>query len=307
MTRETSGDPDPAGNTRGHPADREEPDGVLLPFPLRRPPRLAEPHPPDRHTRGALAAAILTLPAGADRPEPGAEDTESRLTGFAELVATTISDALIRPELDNSRARIVAAADESRRRIERDLHDGAQQRLIALAIQARLAQAAVPEGPGELASRLDALTTEANRAVVELRELARGIHPAELAEGGLRPALRALARRSAVPVDLDVRVDGRFPEQVESAAYFVVAEALTNAAKHADAAQVSVSVSVEAEVVRIRVGDDGRGGAEMGAGSGLLGLKDRVEALGGRFSLATVPGTTISAELPLARRPAIRT
>jgi signal transduction histidine kinase len=158
-------------------------------------------------------------------------------------------------------------------------------------------------GTGELAARLDALAAEATMALAELRDLARGIHPAVLADGGLRPALRGLASRSTVPVGLEVRVDGRLPEQVETAAYFAVAEALTNTAKHANATVVTVAVEVDDRVLRIRVSDDGRGGADPGAGSGLVGLKDRVEALGGRFAVRTAPdaGTTVHAELPLGR------
>jgi signal transduction histidine kinase len=205
-------------------------------------------------------------------------------------------------ELTESRARIVAAVDQTRRRIERDLHDGAQQRLANLVLQARMAQEAVP-ATGELAARLDALAAEATVALAELRDLARGIHPAVLADGGLRPALRGLASRCIVPVGLEVRVDGRLPEQVETAAYFAVAEALTNTAKHANATVVTVAVEVDDGVLRIRVSDDGRGGADPGAGSGLVGLKDRVEALGGRFAVRTAPdaGTTVHAELPLGR------
>jgi signal transduction histidine kinase len=221
---------------------------------------------------------------------------------IAAQLTVSLDNAQLYAELTDSRARIVAAADQTCRRIERDLHDGAQQRLANLVLQARLAQEAVP-GTGELAARLDALAAEATTAMVELRDLARGIHPAVLAEGGLRPALRALARRSAVPVELEVRVDGRLPEQVETAAYFAVAEALTNAAKHANATVVTVTVDVDGAVLRIRVSDDGRGGADPGAGSGLVGLKDRIEALGGRFSVRTAAdaGTTVHAELPLTR------
>ena len=220
---------------------------------------------------------------------------------IAAQLTVSLANAQLYAELIASRARIVATADQTRRRIERDLHDGAQQRLVALGLQARLARAAVPPGSGELVARLDALATEANQASDELRELAHGIHPAVLAEGGLRPALRALARRSAVPVALDVHVAGRLPEQVEIAAYFAVAEALTNTAKHAHATAVTVAVAVVDAVLRIRVSDDGRGGADPGGGSGLVGLKDRVEALGGRFSVQTAPdaGTTVHVELPL--------
>jgi signal transduction histidine kinase len=221
---------------------------------------------------------------------------------IAAQLTVSLDNAQLYAELTESRARIVAAADQTCRRIERDLHDGAQQRLANLVLQARLAQEAAP-GSAELAARLEALAAEATTAMVELRDLARGIHPAVLAEGGLRPALRALARRSAVPVELEVRVDGRLPEQVETATYFAVAEALTNTTKHANATVVTVTVDVDEAVLRIRVSDDGRGGADPGAGSGLVGLKDRVEALGGRFSVQTAPdaGTTVHAELPLTR------
>ena len=219
---------------------------------------------------------------------------------IAGRLTVPLDNAQLYAELVESRARIVAAADQTCRRIERDLHDGAQQRLANLVLQARMAREAAP-GTGELAARLDAVAEEATRAMAELRDLARGVHPAVLAEGGLRPALRGLARRSAVPVALEIQVEGRLPEQVETAAYFAVAEALTNAAKHADATVVSVAVEVHDRVLRVRVSDDGRGGADPGAGSGLVGLKDRVEALGGRFSVQTAPdaGTTVHAELPL--------
>ena len=219
---------------------------------------------------------------------------------IAGRLRVPLDNAQLYAELIESRARIVAAADQTCWRIERDLHDGAQQRLVNLVLQARMAREAAP-GTGELAARLDAVAEEATRAMAELRDLARGVHPAVLAEGGLRPALRGLARRSAVPVGLEVRVEGRLPEQVETAAYFAVAEALTNAAKHADATVVTVAVAVHDRVLRVRVSDDGRGGADPGAGSGLVGLKDRVEALGGRFSVQTASdaGTTVHAELPL--------
>jgi signal transduction histidine kinase len=202
----------------------------------------------------------------------------------------------------------VAAADNTRRRIERDLHDGAQQRLVTLAVQLRAAQAAVPPGSAELHAQLDDLADQASAAVDELRELARGIHPAVIGEGGLRPALRALARRSTVPVRLDVRWARRLPEQIEIAAYYVVSEALTNAAKHACASAVDVSIQVSGdgrdESLHVRVCDDGRGGADLARGSGLMGLKDRVEALAGRLSVRTAPGsgTCVEVELPLDRR-----
>jgi GAF domain-containing protein len=228
-------------------------------------------------------------------------DTESRLAGFTELVGTAIANAEAQAALAASRARVVAAADEARRRIERDLHDGAQQRLVTLALQLREAQAAAPPGAGELVTRLDGVATGLEAALAELREIARGIHPAMLAEGGLRPALAALARSSAVPASLRVEVPGRLPGPVEIAAYYVVSEALTNAAKHAGAAAVTVEVAAGEGVLRVGVRDDGRGGAAFGPGSGLVGLRDRVEALGGRIALHSPPGegTTLEAHLPI--------
>jgi signal transduction histidine kinase len=227
-------------------------------------------------------------------------DTETRLTGFTELVATAVANAEARAALTASRARIVAAADQTRRRIERDLHDGAQQRLVSLALQLREVHAALPEA-GELAQRLDGAVAEVNGVLEELREIAHGIHPAVLTEGGLLRALRALARRSAVPVSLDVQVAGRLPEPVEIAAYYAVSEALTNVAKYAHATAAEVEMAVGDGVLRVGVRDDGQGGADIGRGSGLLGLKDRVEALGGRISLQSQAGagTVMQIALPL--------
>jgi signal transduction histidine kinase len=269
----------------------------------------------DPYFRGARGHSILALPVlrrGALRAVLLLENrlirgafTAERLDAvklIAAQLTVSLDNAQLYAELTASRARIVAAADQSRRRIERDLHDGAQQRLVALGMQARMAQAAVPPGSGELATRLDTLASEADKASDELRELAQGIHPAILAEGGLRPALRGLARRSPIPVDVKVEVAGRLPEHVEIAAYFAVAEALTNTAKHARATAVTLTVEVVDGVLRIRVSDDGRGSADLGGGSGLIGLKDRIEALGGGFSVHSAPaaGTTVHAEIPLA-------
>jgi signal transduction histidine kinase len=229
-------------------------------------------------------------------------DTEARLSGFAELVSTAIANAEARVEVAASRARIVAAADQVRQRIERDLHDGAQQRLVSLALQLRNAQTVVPPELGELRAQLGSAVTSANDALDEVREIARGIHPAVLGSGGLRPALRALARRSLVPVRLDLHVLGqRLPEHVEVSAYYVVAEALTNVAKHARASVVSVRVEVADDLLRVAVTDDGAGGAAVGAGTGLVGLKDRVEALGGRLRLDSPDGggTSLTVELPI--------
>ena len=204
-------------------------------------------------------------------------------------------------ELTASRARIVAAADEVRQRIERDLHDGAQQRLVSLTLQLRAAQAAVPPELGELSTGLDRAVAEAVGALDEVREIARGIHPPVLAVGGLRPALKALARRCPVSVDLQVHADGRLPEQVEVSAYYVVAEALTNVAKHACACAVTVQAEIDGDVLRVAVRDDGGGGADFARGTGLAGLKDRVEALGGRIVLDSPrgAGTSLRAMLPL--------
>jgi signal transduction histidine kinase len=235
------------------------------------------------------------------RDEVLPSDTEARLSGFAELVATAIVNAEARTEVAASRARIIAAADLVRQRIERDLHDGAQQRLVSLALRLRDAQAEVPPGLGELHAKLGNAVTSANDALHEVQEIARGIHPAVLASGGLRPALRALARRSPVPVRVDVLAEQRMPEHVEVSAYYVVTEALTNAAKHARASAVSIRVEVAGDMLRVAVTDDGAGGAVVGGGTGLVGLKDRVEALGGRLRLDSPGGggTSLTTELPI--------
>jgi signal transduction histidine kinase len=227
---------------------------------------------------------------------------EGPLVGFTELLATALANAEAQAALTGSRARIVAAADTTRRRIERDLHDGAQQRLVSLALQLRsTAQASPPAEAGELRAQMNDVADGLTGVLNELREIARGLHPAILADGGLRPALKTLARRSAVPVRLEVTVDGRLPERVELAAYYVTAEALTNAAKHAQATVIDVRLAAEAESLRIRVRDDGRGGADPTGGTGLVGLTDRVEALGGRLWLHSPPGggTTMNVALPL--------
>jgi signal transduction histidine kinase len=226
---------------------------------------------------------------------------EARLAGFTELAATAIANAESQAALTTSRARIVATADATRRRIERDLHDGAQQHLVSLALQLQDAKAAAPPGAGELMQQLDGLAGGLDDVLDELREIARGIHPAILAEGGLRPALKTLTRRSAIPVHLDIRVDERLPEQIEIAAYYVVAEALTNIAKHAHATVVDVHAATSDGVLQVSVRDDGRGGAGFGHGSGLVGLRDRAETLGGQLLLHSSPGagTSVRVSLPL--------
>jgi signal transduction histidine kinase len=217
---------------------------------------------------------------------------------IAGQLAVSLDNAQLYAELTTSRARIVAAADQARRRIERDLHDGAQQRLVSLGLQLRAAQAALPPGLG---AQLDRSVAEVTTVLEELRETARGIHPAILAEGGLRPALSSLARRCPIPVDLWVRANGRLPQPIEVSAYYVIAEALTNTAKHARASAVRVEVQAAAEVVRVAVLDDGVGGADFTSGTGLAGLKDRVEALGGRILIDSPrgSGTSLRVEFPL--------
>jgi signal transduction histidine kinase len=249
---------------------------------------------------GRLWGVIIV---GSAHPAPLPGDTEARLAGFTELVATAIANAEAQAALAASRARIVTAADEARRRIERDLHDGAQQRLVALGLRLRELRAAAPPGDGELARGLDEVAAGLNAALEELREIARGIHPAVLADGGLRPALKALARRSTVPVTLRVQVTGRLPAPVEIAAYYVVSEALTNMAKHADAHAADVEVVAGEGILRVCVRDDGCGGAVLGDGSGLVGLMDRVEAFNGQVTLHSPPGkgTTLEARIPVQR------
>ncbi|HEY4701456.1 MAG TPA: GAF domain-containing sensor histidine kinase, partial [Streptosporangiaceae bacterium] len=229
-------------------------------------------------------------------------DTETRLAGFTELVGTALANTEAQAALTASRARIVAAADTTRRRIERDLHDGAQQRLVSLALQLRSSTQTSPRpGADALATQMDLVADGMIGVLDELREIARGIHPAILAEGGLRPALKTMARRSAVPVRLDLDVDRRLPEPVELAAYYVINEALTNTAKHAHATSMDVRVAADGGLLRICVRDDGRGGADPTHGTGLVGLIDRVEALGGLLTLRSPPGagTTLQVALPL--------
>ena len=205
-------------------------------------------------------------------------------------------------ELSGSSARIVDAADAERRRIERDLHDGAQQRLVALSLNLGLARQKLDSDPKGARETIDAAHREARLALEELRELARGIHPSVLTDRGLPAALEALATRSAVPVELDVELLARLPERLEAAAYFVVSEALANVAKYAHATHASVTVRDHDGHALVEVRDDGVGGADPAGGSGLRGLADRVTAVGGRIELASPAGegTLLRAELPLA-------
>jgi len=229
-------------------------------------------------------------------------DAEERLADFTELVATAIANADARAELTASRARIVASADETRRKIERDLHDGAQQRLISIALQIRAVQENLPPDGNGPTAELDRVVAGLTDALDELREFASGIHPAILREGGIEAALKVLARRCTVQVELTVRLQERPPEALEIAAYYLVSEALANATKHAQAERVIVDVEERNDGLLVVVKDDGVGGATFGHGSGLVGLRDRVEALGGRIALDSAPGigTKLTAELPLA-------
>jgi PAS domain S-box-containing protein len=229
-------------------------------------------------------------------------DAEKRLEKFAELLGTAIANADSRAELAASRARIIAAGDDARRRIERDLHDGAQQRLITLTVALRRADAKLPTGADELRADLTGVAEGLTTAMDELRELSRGIHPSILTEGGLLPALKALGRRSPIRVKLDMGFEQRLPDHVEVAAYYTVSEALTNASKHANATRVWVSLRVEDDMLLLSIRDDGVGGADSNRGSGLTGLRDRIEALEGRIQIESPSGsgTLIEVEIPIA-------
>jgi PAS domain S-box-containing protein len=244
---------------------------------------------------GALAASTRD-----PRGLPG--DTERRLSDFAELVAQALANADARDRLAASRARLVEVGDAERQRLERNLHDGAQQRLVALGIQLRLVDARLGSDPD--AARVDLANARAqlDNALSELRELARGIHPALLTDRGLKSAVEALANRAAVPVEVVQIPDERFPEPVEAAAYYLIAEAVTNVAKYAHASHVAVSVQRVDGRLSISVADDGIGGADPSGGTGLRGLTDRVEALHGRLRVDSPPGggTRVGAEIPIA-------
>ena len=252
----------------------------------------------------ALSAVIMRL------LEKDPDDRYQSANGVAHDLELAVSlrnaqlyaeNRRIAGELAASRARVIAAADQARRRIERDLHDGVQQRLVSLALQLRQAQAAVPPGLTDLSTELDRAVTAANSALDEVGEIARGVHPAILTSGGLRPAVKALTHRSLVPIRLQECTDRRLPEYVEVTAYYVIAEALTNATKHARAAAISIRAEVAGDALIVTIRDDGIGGADPARGTGLTGLKDRAAALGGVIRIESPPGagTTLRAELPL--------
>jgi signal transduction histidine kinase len=241
----------------------------------------------------------IGVAAVGDQPPP--VDVEERLLGFTELVATAVSNATNYAQLIASRARIVAAGDEARRRIERDLHDGTQQQLVSIGLDLKGLKGSLPTGSDAACAEVDRIEDRLVAVTEDIREISRGLHPALLSHAGLAPALRSLARRSPVPVELDLSIDRRLPQSMEVATYFAVSETLANAAKHADASLARVSVWIEDDRLRAVIADDGRGGAQPGPGSGLTGLIDRVEALGGRLTVASPRGhgTTISIELGL--------
>ena len=241
------------------------------------------------------------IPVGSQLEQPLPPDTEARLASFTELVAMAVANAESRGELMASRARIVAAADETGRRIERNLHDGIQQQLVSLMLDLRTVRAAVPPGLAELEGGLSRIAEQLGGVFDQAREISHGIHPAILSQRGLRPALRALARRSAVPVELDLGTGRRLPGQVEVAAYYAVSEALANAAKHAHASAVHVELDAPGEVLRLAIRDDGIGGADPAQGSGLTGLSDRIEAVGGTLDVTSPAGhgTTLLIKIPV--------
>jgi signal transduction histidine kinase len=234
-------------------------------------------------------------------PDGAVAGRQGRVAELTELLAVAIANADSQAELDASRARVVAASDQARRRIERDLHDGTQQRLVSLGLDVQTAGAMVSADRPDLAATLAQLGDGLSAALKDLQELTRGIHPAILSSGGLGPALRAVARRSPVPVELTVDGDRRLPEPVEVTVYYVVSEALANAAKHANASAVHVDLAVHDSAVVVAVRDDGDGGADPAHGSGLIGLRDRAEALGGRLEITSPPhvGTTLTVRIPV--------
>jgi signal transduction histidine kinase len=242
---------------------------------------------------GGVWGALI---AGTDAREPLPAGTELRIAGFAELVATAIANATARAELVESRARIVRSADEQRRRVVRDLHDGAQQRLVQAIMTLQRAQRS-PDAVHDLVS--EALE-QAREATNELRDLAHGIHPAVLAHRGLRSVVQGLADRAPIPVDVAIE-DERFASSVESAAYFIAAEALTNIAKYAQATTARVEATARDDRLELAISDDGVGGAIPSPGSGLAGLRDRVAAVAGTLEIDSPPGagTRVRAVLPL--------
>jgi signal transduction histidine kinase len=244
--------------------------------------------------------AVWGLMTIASTDGPIRDHVWDRLADFTELLGTAIANTQSRAELSASRARIVAAADETRRRLERDLHDGIQQRLVSLGLKAQMIKKMTPRPAEKIQRELSLLADGLFTSLDELREISRGIHPAVVSEAGLGPALKALARRSAVPVELDLNLGSPLGQHVEVAAYYIASEALANAARHAQASVIDLRVHGGDSALTLSIRDDGVGGADPRRGSGIIGLKDRVEALGGTISVLSPPGrgTTLHVRLP---------
>jgi signal transduction histidine kinase len=248
-----------------------------------------------------VVAGIIWGAVGIASAEPLPADTEARLGAFCELVSLAVASAQAREDLSASRARLVKAGDEQRRKLERNLHDGAQQRLVSLALTIRLARRQIESDSEAAGTSLERAAKELDLALEELRELARGLHPAALTEQGLGLALAGVAKR--LPIDVDLRViDQRLPENIEATAYYIVSEALTNVVKHAQATKAKVDMTLTGDLLKFEVTDDGRGGADPTGGSGILGLRDRAEAVGGTLFVISPPGkgTMVTAQLPLS-------
>ena len=248
-----------------------------------------------------VVAGIMWGAVGIASAEPLPAGTEARLGAFCELVSLAVASAQAREDLSASRARLVKAGDEQRRKLERNLHDGAQQRLVSLALTIRLARRQLESNAEAVAASLEGAAKELDLAPEELRELARGLHPAALTEQGLGPALEGVANRLPIEVDVSAPAE-RLPENIEATAYYIVSEALTNVAKHAQATKAKVEMTVAGDVLKFEITDDGRGGADPSAGSGILGLRDRAEAVGGTLFVISPPGkgTLVTAQLPLS-------
>ena len=248
---------------------------------------------------GELWGAVVVSSVRTSAFAPGAEH---RIAAFTELVAQALANAEAREQLAASRARIVAAGDAERRRLERNLHDGAQQRLVALAIGLRIADRLIDENPSAAHAALKRASEELSASLAELREIARGLHPAVLSDHGLEPAIKSLSQRTPLPVELTFDLAERPAPAVEVAAYYVVAESLTNVAKYANASHASIEIRALGDRLLVAVSDDGVGGADHNGGSGLLGLADRVAALGGRLHVESSPGdgTSVRADVPIA-------
>ena len=247
---------------------------------------------------GRLWGTLAVFSASADHFPP---DAQQRLADFTNLVALALESAEAHDQLTASRARIVEASVAERRRLERNLHDGAQQRLVTLAVHLRIAQESLREDPAAAEAMLASVGEELKLALEELRELARGLHPAVLTDRGLEPALQSLANRAPFPVEIVGVPPARLDEGVEAAVYYVVAESLTNAAKHADASEARIEITATKAEVIVEISDNGSGGASMDSGSGIRGLADRIDALGGQFGLTSPSGggTVVRAALPL--------